>query len=277
MDFFFQPISAICSLCRLSRNRLFHVFLVLLSAVLLIPVSSPAQFKFRKAPNQQDPGVLNPFQEKLLWNDFLQARSVGRFVLNGSLRYRPAGSASRSYQFTLQGNWNSIEHYSRLQLTGKNGVVTEHEIIIRDSRAFRMEIVDGCKREVEIDTAGLSTPLIESLPFTWNDILMPYLAWPNVSYIGPDRYLGRPAHQYIVTTNDSDSPIANVRITLDEDYAVLLKSDVLDKDDNVIKRIRVRGFKQFGNEWMFSELVWEHRLTRESVLLEVTGFELDPQ
>ena len=248
----------------------------MLAAAGLLSQTVHAQFKFRQTPNRQDPGALSLFEEKLLWNDFLQARSVGKFLLTGSLRYRPSGSPSTAYEFTLDGDWNSFRHHSRLRMSDERGTEFSREIVIRDNAAFLIETTDGCQREVAIDGEDLSAPLIQNLPFTWNDILMPYLSWTDVVYIGPDRYLGRPAHKYIITNDSQEAPISSVVVTLDEDYAVILKSDVLDIDDNVLKRIRVSGFKQFGDEWMFSELVWEHRRSRDSVVLKVTGFDLIP-
>jgi len=248
----------------------------LLLVVLLQPIPSVAQFKFREIPGRRDPGSLNDYDERRLWSDFLYARHLGRFSLAGTLKYRPAKMASTSYDFHLTGDWGSALQVSELTLTGSGGVAYHKNIALRDGRAFIIEETDQGTRECLVGSDQLSSALVEGLPFTWNDILMPYLKWQNVTYIGPVRYLGRPAHQYLLTSEDSLSDEAKVVVTLDEDFAVMLKSDVMDKDDNVIKRIRISGFKQFDDVWMFSELVWEHRVSRESVVLTVGDFSLIP-
>ena len=190
------------------------------------------------------------------------------------MSYRPAGRSSTEYDFLLEGDWNSKRHLSSLQLTDQDGVEFFKQVLVRDDTAYLVEDDNGCQRESVINQNGMSAPLVDSLPFTWDDILMPYLQWDKVVYIGPERYLGRPAHKYVITNEDPAASISKVIVTLDEDYAVLLKSDVFNKDDTLAKRVRVSGFKQFGNEWMFSELVWEHRLSRDSVRLKVSGFQL---
>ena len=104
---------------------------------------------------------------------------------------------------------------------------------------------------------------------------MPYLGWKDVSYVGPARYLGRPAHRFALVNENPDGSLLKVIVTLDEDYAALLKADLYGTDDKLLKRIRIGGFKQFESEWMFSELFWEDRVTRESVILKVSAFLLN--
>ncbi len=208
--------------------------------------------------------------------DFISARYLGKFSMDGTLKYRPARKASTSYDFQLKGNWNSREQLSELKLSRFNASSFEKTVTIRDGEVFVLVKNGELTDELLLEDDALNVPLVDNLPFTWTDLLMPYLKWKNVTYLGPDRYLGRPAHRFALTNEDKDEISSKVIVTLDEDYAVLLKSDVLDKDDKVLKRIRVGGFKQFNDEWMFSELYWEQRQTRESVRLKVSDFILIP-
>ena len=237
---------------------------------------SSAQFKFRETPNQRTPDRLNDYGEQRLWDDFLNARYLGKFNLVGTLKYRPARNASTLYDFQLIGDWNSAEQISELKLSELNGIPISRKLVIRDGNVATLEEQEGVSKESIVDDTQLAMPLLGNLPFTWNDILMPYFKWDNVTYLGPVRYLGRPAHKFILINDDASAEDAKVIVTLDEDFAVLLKSDVLNKDDTIIKRIRISGFKQFNDEWMFSELVWEHRISRESVLLKVSDFSMNP-
>ena len=270
-------LSILPSLYRIFRDRLFcRSILLLLASVALLPASSFGQFKFREPPNRQTPDALSGYDEQRIWLDFLSARYLGKFSLNGTLKYRPARKASTSYDFQLKGNWNSKEQLSELKLSRLNEPSFEKTVTIRDGEVFVLEKNGELIDEVPLKDDALTIPLTKGLPFTWTDLLMPYLKWKNVTYLGPDRYLGRPAHRFVLTNEDTIDTASKVIVTLDEDYAVLLKSDVLDKDDNVLKRIRVGGFKQFNDEWMFSELYWEQRQSRESVRLKVSDFILNP-
>ena len=221
-----------------------------------------AQFKFRQPPNRQDPKALSVFDEEVIWGQFLKARNLGTFTLEGTLVHRPARAASRVVQCRLSGDWSKEEQVTQITLVPDSGDVVEKEI--------RLPLPDA-------DEAILEKPLFEDLPFTWADVLMPCLQWSDVQYVGPDRYLGRPAHRFRLLNDDPDKSPAMVVVTIDEDYAALLKLDYMNANGDVTRRIRVGGFKQFSNEWMFSELYWEHRLTRESVRLEVSAFSLGQQ
>lgn len=222
------------------------------------------------------PDSLNVYDENRLWSDFINARYLGKFSLVGSLKYRPAREASRLYDFQMDGDWNPGEQVSELKLSRYNGETITRKVAIREASVVLIGQAQDKTEESVIDPHELAKPLVDGLPFTWNDMLMPYLKWSSVTYLGPVRFMGRPAHRYVLINDDPLAEESRVIVTLDEDFAVLLKSDVLDKDDNVLKRIRVSGFKQFNDEWMFSELVWEHRSSRESVLLKVSDFSLDP-
>jgi len=63
-----------------------------------------------------------------------------------------------------------------------------------------------------------------------------------------------------------------VVVTIDEDYAALLQADLSDATGFRSRRMRIGGFRKFGDNWMASELVWENRRERSSIKLEVYSF-----
>jgi len=126
--------------------------------------------------------------------------------------------------------------------------------------------------ESQAQSVDWSASLLDGVAFTWLDLLMPYLQWEDVNYLGPDRYLGRPAHRYELLNPDGGSFPARVVVTLDEDYAAMLKVDLYDSNHRLQKRMRIGGFKKFEDNWMASELNWEDRPARSSVKLNVYSF-----
>ncbi len=258
-----------CHLSRFAWGRFFYAAMMVL--VLLGPATSTlnAQFKFRQPPNRQDPSALGKRDQAFVWNQFVGNRNLGPFTLAGSLVYRPASEPSRSYQFTLKADWNQQRQSSSLELVHPDGTVTETGVVISGSKAYRA-LPDGSLQPLAPER--LVEPIVAGLPFTWNDLLMPYLTWQDVEYEGPDRYLGRPAHRYALSNPDPEGFPARVVVTLDEDYAALLRGSLYDADGEVVKRIRVGGFRQYGDEWMFSSLYWEDRASRSSVRLSVDSF-----
>lgn len=263
--------NSLSSLYRLTRFRLFYfpTILALILAGLLVSTAS-AQFKFRKPPNRQDPDALSAFDEQRIWDQFLASRALGRFSLRGFLVYRPARSKSTTLAMRLSGDWATTEQVSDMLLIDQKGKETNRTIKLSNGVPVMEE---SCANSVP-QNEGMHSTLVDSLPFTWDDILMPFLQWTNIEYIGPDRYIGRPAHRFALINDEAGELPAKVIVTLDEDFAAMLKAEFINENDKIYKRIRIGGFKQFASGWMFSELYWEDRVKRESVRLEVDAFEI---
>lgn len=261
------PMKLFHRLSRMSRGSFFYL---VLGSLLCLPAH--AQFKFREPPNRQDPGSLDSEDGMILWNWFLTNRAVGSFSLEGDLVYRPAGAPSISYDYLLEGNWTPASERTRLTIREGESVLLASQVHSIDGRTM----VSDCREETEPVPVDWQAPLLENLPFSWFDLLMPYLHWDDVQYLGPDRYLGRPAHGFQLLNPDKDALPSNVVVTLDEDYAAVLKVEMYGDGLRVIKRMRVGGFKKFGDEWMVSELTWEDRRSRSSVRLNVYSFTNTP-
>jgi hypothetical protein len=252
----------------LRRDRFFCAALLALACAAW-PVAAHAQFKFREPPNRQDPAALEEREWLFVWRQFLVNRAVGSFTIDGRLVYRPARQPSTSFGFSFRGDWYTGNESSALTLTHPDGSVTRARVVVIDGAPFRE---DESGALVAVDADQLAAPLVDGLPFTWDDLLMPFLAWGDPAYDGPERYLGRPAHRYALTNPDAVNFPARVVVTLDEDYAALLVAALHDSDGALVKRIRVGGFKQYAGGWMFSSLHWEHRPSRASVRLDVDAF-----
>ena len=259
------------SLYRLTRFRLFYfpTILGLLLAGVLASTAS-AQFKFRKPPNRQDPDALSAFDEQRIWEQFLASRALGRFTLRGFLVYRPARSKSTTMAMRLSGDWATSEQVTEILLIDQQGKETNRTIKLSNG----LPVSEESCADPDPDNVDMGGTLVESLPFTWDDLLMSFLHWTDITYLGPDRYIGRPAHRFVLVNDESGQLPSKVIVTLDEDFAAMLKAELFNDQEKIYKRIRIGGFKQFSSGWMFSELYWEDRVNRESVRLEVDAFEI---
>jgi hypothetical protein len=238
---------------------------------LLLAASAHGQFKFREPPNRQDPAALDAPSGELAWKQFLEARSIGFFRLEGSLSYRPPRRSSEAFSLLLEGDWSAESESTSITLVHSDGRRLHQRVVITGAGAA---ILDGSDNPVlkPLPAERLQQPLFEGLPFTWEDLLMPYLHWKPVSYLGPDRYLGRPAHRFMLRNPDPGLSPASVIVTIDRDYAALLSAELYAADASLLKRLRITGFKQFDAAWMFSGLTWEIRDSRESIKLDVLSF-----
>ncbi|MGC9449868.1 MAG: hypothetical protein ACP5I4_00355 [Oceanipulchritudo sp.] len=261
---------------RLLRGGLFSFVLPFL-LLLLSSNASHAQFKFREAPNREDPSVLSEEDGERVWHAFLLGREVGRFALSGTLVHRPPDRSSESYGFHLDGNWSFAGERSTITLKPINGRPIVRESVVLPEGVFLPAEDDAGNRVMErLSTEQLHEPFMDLLPVTWQDLLMPYLHWERRVYLGPERHLGRPAHRFALFNPEKEAFPSKVVVTVDEDYAALLKASLFDFDGNLVKRVRVGGFGKFAGEWMFNEINWELRPTRESLKLVVDSFSLLP-
>ena len=256
MNFFFKPF-------RLFRNGFFCLLLI-------VQVCSPlsGQFKFREPPNRQMPNLLDESVGQQFWNWFLSNRASGVFQFEGTLTHRPSGSASVTYDLLMRGDWRAQSQETLITLTDISGQSHSWEVDVSDGHA---RVVDSTGERL-LDEEDWTSPVMEEFPFTWMDLLMPYFDWTDVTYIGPDRYLGRPAHRFSLSNPEPDAFPSSVTVTLDGDYAAVLKADLFDQRGLLLKRMRVGGIKKFEDGWMFSELNWENREARSSIRLKISSY-----
>jgi hypothetical protein len=264
-----------------SPSRFFRVglFSFVLPFLFLFSFSSPThgQFKFREAPNRQLPSSLSGEEGDAIWGAFLFGREVGRFALSGTLVHRPPGRSSESYRFRLEGDWSRGREHTVVVLEPETGSPVVKETLVLPEGVFLAQEPEAGEESMRpLSPEELHEPFMEGLPLAREDLLMPFLYWKERFYLGPDRYIGRPAHRFALFNPDEESFPAKVVVTVDEDYAALLKASLFDFDGNLVKRVRVGGFRKFEGEWMFSEIIWEVRSTRESVKLAVDSFSLLP-
>lgn len=241
----------------------------------VVPSRGDGQFRFREPPNRQTPGALSELDSAAVLEQFRSNRAVGPFLLAGELTLRPHRAPSQSYPFQMLADWRPLSERTELSLLLGSGALVTREIFLELDTAS--VVIDGAKMEMESGSDFFRTQVFEQLPITWLDLIMPFLQWTEVSYLGPERYLGRPAHRFLFLNPDPAGDPQRALVSLDQDFAALLKVDLLDAEGVTTQRIRVGGFRRFGENWMMSDMTWENRITRDSIRLRVSQFELLPQ
>ena len=235
-----------------------------------LPLLLEGQFKFREVPGRKDPARLSGSEPEAVWSAFQGGRQMGWFSIEGKLIYRPAGASSETHDFVLEGVWRAESEETRIRLLRGDKGSRSRTVLTCAGQTW---ILDGERNRVkEIVGEHWEEPIFEELPLTWMDLLMPYLRSERFAYLGPDRFLGRPAHRFEIGQSDSRSLPERVVVTLDEDYAALLQADLFYSSGFRSRRMRIGGFRKFGENWMASELVWENRRERSSIKLEVYSF-----
>jgi hypothetical protein len=84
--------------------------------------------------------------------------------------------------------------------------------------------------------------------FSYYDLGLPFLHWPDVKAQGADRVLGRDC--YILETKASGEPYARVKLWIDKVYSALLRAEAFDQDDRLVRRFAITSFKKIGDIWI---------------------------
>lgn len=276
----FGVMRALSTCGRVATNGLLRKIGGSLSFLLLFSVGLPldlvAQFKFREPPNRQAPASLDATGGTLLWRQFINARQNISFRLFGEVAHRPAERPSTSYEISLQAEWGRTLEETWITLKLPTGEALQRSVRSAEDVA-EIEYMDPSSGAwVPLRGIALAEAIFAPLPLTWQDLMMPFLKWEPVIYLGPKRSIGRPAHVFRLRNPDVDASLAYVDVVLDEDFAALLEATFHATDGTMLQRLRVTGFKEFPNGWMFSGLVWEDRAKRSSTRLEVLQFEMPP-
>jgi len=84
--------------------------------------------------------------------------------------------------------------------------------------------------------------------FTWYDLGLPFLHWPNAKFLGEERMRGRDC--FAIESRADDEPYSRVKMYIDKEYYALLRAEAFDANDNLVRRFAVTSFKRIGELWV---------------------------
>ena len=247
-----------------------------LSSLLVFASPLFAQLKFRDAPNQQTPNFLEEAQASEFYDQFLKSQMIGNFELIFDLEIRPYRKPTRVYSGLMIGSWLSEEKKTTVKILNPNN---GQHILSLDASHSEQSIDLGIKRNDDkifqlLPPEKRFESLHENIPLSPFAFTFEFLYWPQKSYLGPTRILGRPAHQFRLTTPDSDQVIKSVDVTIDEDFYALLEASFLDENKNILKSLEVRGFGKIDDQWTIKHWRIASPITKDSIHFKVSDFSI---
>jgi len=84
--------------------------------------------------------------------------------------------------------------------------------------------------------------------FTYFDLGLPFLHWPDAKLLGEARSRGRDCHLLEVTA--TNQPYARVKMWIDREYNALLRVEAYNRDGNPVRRWSVNSFRKVGGVWI---------------------------
>jgi len=99
----------------------------------------------------------------------------------------------------------------------------------------------------ELTGAKRTQPLLGS-QFTYYDLGLGFLHWPNPKFVDEERVRGRDC--FAIETKADGEPYARVKLWIDKEYFDLLKAEGFNTDDILVRRFAVTSFKKIGDVWI---------------------------
>lgn len=93
-----------------------------------------------------------------------------------------------------------------------------------------------------------STDKVLGSEFTYYDLALPFLYWPDPKLVGADRVRGRDC--YVLETHADNGPYRRVKLWIDREFFALLRVEAFDADDNPVRRLAITSFKRIGDVWI---------------------------
>ena len=84
--------------------------------------------------------------------------------------------------------------------------------------------------------------------FTYYDLGLAFLHWPNVKLLEEGRVRGRDC--FAIEAKADGEPYTRVKLSIDKEYYALLRAEAFDANDNLTRRFAVTSFKKLGDIWI---------------------------
>lgn len=94
---------------------------------------------------------------------------------------------------------------------------------------------------------------VDGMVFSWNDLSLSFLWWPDVRSVGTDEVKGR-ACWVIDCIAPEGATFPRVRVWIDEKAFILLRAVALDAGGAEQKRLDVKSFKKIDDVWTIKDI-----------------------
>ena len=84
--------------------------------------------------------------------------------------------------------------------------------------------------------------------FTFYDLGMPFLRWPDAKLTGESRTRGQDC--LLLELTATNQPYGRVKLWVDQKYFALLRAEVFDPNEALVRRLAITSFKRLGEVWI---------------------------
>ena len=163
--------------------------------------------------------------------------------------------AHRAQQdFSLQARLDVARNHSTNLTLLVHNTPTETRTIFRTgaSALLIVQPVAGAPRWFLRGAGELTGPrLLEKWlgsEFTFYDLGMPFLRWPDAQLTGSDRARGQDC--FVLEMTATNQPYSRVKLWVDQKYYALLRAEAFDLNEALVRRLAITSFKRLGEVWI---------------------------
>lgn len=183
-----------------------------------------------------------------LWADTVQNKPDPKAILERVLASRPTKSFSLKARLFV-GRAEPVP----VEILVQNGAA-ETRTIYRGGQTEVLVIqpVHGAPRYylrgVGELTGGQRMEKLLGSQFSYYDLGLPFLHWPNAKFLGEERVR---AHDCFAIEGVAEGePYARVKMWIDKEYFALLRAEAFDANGDLIRRFAITSFKRIGDVWI---------------------------
>jgi hypothetical protein len=222
------------------------------------------------------PDAASEAEAQTLLEGIRQVQLPPYYAFQFVLRYMPNRGDDKWMEGRLWGSWNSDVSSLRLYFpkVDEKGSMTCFSYTGENSEAYVACNTDDAEK---VDLEKTTEELIPGMGLTLFDIQMPYLHWKESVYEGPIRFMGRPAHRFILYPQQDKEygSIGAVRVYIDEDYRAVLKAEVLDHSGDKLRSFEVGSLKKINGIWIVKELNFVDETTKSKARVMIVAAALN--
>ena len=198
------------------------------------------------------PVPLGTRDAQALWQDFQNGRPKA-WESDFSLQIKNGQKEKYVFKgsFKLQGSSNCIASYLKINLPNKKALKVL--LLLKEKPEVFLSV--GGERPRLLEEKDYLKPLLKEAQLTlkpW-DLLMPFLKWKEVNYLGPDRVSGRPAEWFSLKAKGFLGGKLQVRVALDPWFKNLLEVQSI-QAGKLWRCLRVRSFQKTEGHFFVKEL-----------------------
>ena len=225
-----------------------------------------------KAPELSQAGKASPEEAAKILDQFRRSGPSSEYYLEFELRALPRRGDERVYQGRFWGGRNEQGAITRIELT--DAAKQKHRFLLQNGeRSAVWKAVDG--KVSSITGAELFQPLIPGVDVSAFDVQMPFLYWPDATLekVTRTRMGSRPTNAFLFRAppgfGGPKSEITAARAYLDMQFNALLQTELLGKDNRVVKTFSLLNFKTIEQQPLPKAADYRNEITRDKTRLAV--------